>query len=380
MIKGIERLAPLPEGEWKRVTDITIPLIEDPGKAGAPRADIGGAFCFAGSSKAYRFLETSNTGSFLRSKELMDAVSPHHGQGKRRFRVNVGENSFRVQVGTHADGSDLQLRVLPEEAPSLAELQMPAAWRELMLSEDLLEGGLVLIVAPPGQGKTTTASAMVRSRLEVFGGHANTVEDPIELPLQGVWGDGICIQRPADAMFEMDRPGEGYYRGLLEALRQYPAVSGGATTLFVGEIRDPLTAAETLKAASNGHLVVATMHAKSIDAAVARLISLATGGDGMLVSNVREMLSENLRAVFYQRLMWKLDGESLGWSSANVSGSVLWSEGYESKVAAAIRDAALSKVRNLAQRQTDAVLAMESGQPEATVASVTELLKAAVAE
>lgn len=378
MIKGIERLAMLPKGDWPRVTDITIPLQSGHGKEHGPlMADLTGAICFAGSTKAFRFVETADVESFLRSKELMDQVNPHHSQGKRRFRVNVGDKCFRVQVGTHADGSDLQLRVLPKETPTLTDLQMPASWRELMLSEELLEGGLVLIAAPPGQGKTTTASAMVRSRLETFSGHANTVEDPIELPLQGVWGDGICIQRPADAIFEMDRPGEGYYRGLLEALRQYPAVSGGATTLFVGEIRDPLTAAETLKAASNGHLVIATMHAKSIDAAVSRLISLASGSDGMLVSNVREMLSENLRAVFYQRLMWKLDGVSLGWSAANVTGSVLWSEGYDSSVAAAIREVKLSEVRNLADRQTAAANA--EGDTSAAEASVVERLQAAAA-
>lgn len=379
MIKGIDRLAMLPKTDWPRVTDIRIPLQSGHVKgSGSLKADLAGAICFAGSTRAFRFVETADMESFLRSKELMDQVNLHHGQGKRRFRVDVGESCFRVQVGTHADGSDLQLRVLPKETPSLAELQMPAAWRELMLCEELLEGGLVLIAAPPGQGKTTTASAIVRSSLERFGGHANTIEDPIELPLQGVWGDGICIQRPADAMFEMERPGEGYYRGLLEALRQYPAVSGGATTLFVGEIRDPLTAAETLKAASNGHLVIATMHAKSIDAAVSRLISLATGSDGMLVSNVREMLSENLRAVFYQRLMWKLDGVSLGWSAASVTGSALWSEGYNSTVAAAIRDVKLNDVRTLAERQTAAVNAQGDGSP--AEGSVIERLQAAAAQ
>src|SRR5690606_32486302 len=112
--------------------------------------------------------------------------------------------SYRAQVGRNAHGSDLQLRVLPKDVPLLSDLDMPEAWRRLFLDETLFSGGLVLFAAPHGQGKTTTASSMVASRLARFGGMANTFEDPAELPLQGVWGQGgLCIQR------QLDRTGDG---------------------------------------------------------------------------------------------------------------------------------------------------------------------------
>lgn len=353
MLNGIDALPLLPEAKWPQVRDISIPLINQ-GSEAAPSytADLASSLCFVGTPHAYRLCDPAHPESVPRVIRMVEKVDPTMINGQRRFRLEQDGLSFRVQVGNTATSPDLQLRVLPGETPSVDDLQFLSSWRALMLDQELLNGGLVLVTAPNGQGKTTTASAVVRSRLELYGGMANTVEDPIELPLQGVWGRGVCYQRPADTNFELRRPGEGYYRGMIDALRQFPAISHGCTILYVGEIRDARTAAETLKAASNGHLVIATMHGKSVEASVRRIATLASdNAEGMSYGNVLQMLAESLRLVINQRLIWQLDGQ--GWSAANVRGQVLFSSGYDSAAGSLIRKDSISGLIPLVESQSE---------------------------
>lgn len=359
-MERLENLTPITAAEWPRIRDITIPLTRGGGEGQATiELLLDQAVCFTGSPEARRLENPDEPDVARRLFSLYSKVDPHIQLGTRRFRVENGDMSFRCQMGENATHSDIQLRVLPTDVPSLADLSMPAAWRALMLDQSLLNGGLVLITAPNGQGKTTTASAIVRSRLERYAGLANTCEDPIELPLQGTWGKGLCYQRPANDERDEESPGEGYHRALIDALRQFPAITGGGTILFVGEIRDARTAAETLKAASNGHLVVATIHARSAAGAVRRMATLASsGGDGMDPETARDTLAENLRGIFYQRLLWQREGE--GWSAAQVRGEVLWSEKYESPLAKAIRAARFDTINDIAKSQTSRLLPLET--------------------
>ncbi len=191
----------------------------------------------------------------------------------------------------------------------------------------------------------------------MYGGFANTVEDPIELPLQGVWGKGVCMQRPVD-QFESSgaAPGEGYFLALTDTLRQFPAITGGGTILFCGEIRDAQTAAETLKAAINGHLVIATIHAKSEASACRRMATLAAGAkDSADIETVRDLLSEALRGVFYQRLSWRRGDGATGWSAGEVGGGLLWSESPNSAVAKAIKDGKFDDLHKFSKAQNQAL-------------------------
>lgn len=357
MINGIDKLKPLKNEDWHKVRDISIP-IHKPAGSSAYEADIKGALCFAGSPHAMRLCDTENSASIVRAVEVMRQANVHLSKGHHRFRLDVENMSFRVQLGNNASSQDLQLRVLPQECPSVHDLDLPPPWRALVMDEALLMGGLILITAPNGQGKTTSASAIVRSRLEAFGGMANTIEDPIELPLQHAWGEGgVCYQRPVTTPSNASNSGEGYYMALFDALRQFPAISGGGTILFVGEIRDAKTAAETLKAAANGHLVIATMHGKSVETSIRRMMTLSSdASEGMEPANVREMLSECLRMVINQRLFWKLEGE--GWSAAKVKGDLVWSRGYESPVANAIRRNSMDALTAIANSQSLAISKM----------------------
>jgi len=61
-----------------------------------------------------------------------------------------------------------------------------------LMNPDL--SGLLIISGAIKSGKTTAACAIIKARLQQFGGVAVTIEDPIELPLEGSYGDGVCYQ------------------------------------------------------------------------------------------------------------------------------------------------------------------------------------------
>lgn len=354
----IEKLDTLKPEDWDRVRDITIPLVtrEEAGTRSV-EGDIEHAICFTGEPVAKRLYDPNAPESLKRLISIFCKVDSWLSLGHRKFKIDQDGLAFRAQVGKHAHGEDLQLRVLPQTVPTLDLLRLPDVWRALMMDPDLLNGGLILITATNGQGKTTTSSAIVRSRLEMYGGFANTVEDPVELPLQGIWGKGVCMQRPVD-QFETEgvAPGEGYFLALTDTLRQFPAITGGGTILFCGEIRDAQTAAETLKAAINGHLVIATIHAKSEASACRRMATLAAGAkDSADIETVRDLLSEALRGVFYQRLSWRREGSVTGWDRGEVGGGLLWSESPNSNVAKAIKEGKFDDLHKFAKAQNQAL-------------------------
>lgn len=333
MLPNIESLQPLQEDEIHRIRDIYVPMVaDDDGRRFGLK--LKSAIAYTGDPMAKRLFVPENSRLMDRLLQIAEVVDANIQEGKTRFRIDAAGMRFRAQVGHNARSADLQLRALPSDVPLLSDLNMDPAWRRLMIDESLFGGGLILISAPHGQGKTTTASAMVATRLKMFGGMANTYEDPIELPLQGVWGQGgLCIQRDirrADA-----DPSDPLGYALMDSLRQYPAV-GSSTIMFIGEIMDGAAAVEALKAAGNGHLVIATIHGRGIEAAIRRLVLLCcTQLDGMQESSVRTMISQILRGVFNQRLVWTLGGS--GWSSAQVEGEVAWSSSPESSLAKALR-------------------------------------------
>lgn len=368
----VSTLKPITEAEWPHVRDIIVPV--EIGSAGHEAAEtlIPHAVCYLGDLNARRLQDPENPGLATRIFPLLAEAHAQVTEGKKRFRVDFEGLSFRAQLGQGSLGHDLSLRALPQACPRLTDLRLPAALKMLLLGRELLEGGLILFVAPNGQGKTTSASATVVSRLEVFGGYAQTVEDPCELPMHGVWGQGVCIQRPVVGQEGDETPGDGFFRAMIDSMRQFPAIPYG-TQLMVGEIQDSRTAVETLKAAIHGHLVVATLHARSPADAVRRMASMcANGRDNLDAETARELLSAALKGVWYQRLQWDRSGE--GWSRGQVSGQVLWSD-PQPMIAKAISSGRFDQLGELSKKQT-AALETLSQQSASTPQSVMQALSA----
>jgi Tfp pilus assembly pilus retraction ATPase PilT len=147
--------------------------------------------------------------------------------------------------------------------------------------------GLVLIVGSTGHGKSTTAAALLRHYLSVHGGVALTLEDPVEQFMQGAVGDnGFCfqIQVEHDADWAI---------GIKSALRWNPSY------IFVGEVRTADAAAQLLRAAVSGQMVIATAHGGSIEEGLMSLVHLA---EPVVGERAHALLADGLVGVLHQSL------------------------------------------------------------------------------
>ncbi len=116
--------------------------------------------------------------------------------------------------------------------------------------------GMILVTGPTGSGKTVTLYSALE-HLNSPNKNISTVEDPIEIQLQGI--NQVNIHPKIDLHFSTI---------LRSLLRQDPDI------VMIGEIRDTETAKIAMQAAQTGHLVFSTLHTNSAIDAIARLRSM----------------------------------------------------------------------------------------------------------
>lgn len=190
------------------------------------------------------------------------------------------------------------VRRLTDSVPTLAELNVPASIRRLLLNRELGHiGGVILIVGKPGRGKSFTAAATLCDRLrEDVADYALTYENPPEFLMQGFHGSGYLDQNSIP---------EGEYAGhLSHALRCFPAM--GRCMLFVGELLDTDSAAAFCRVGLTGNLCIATGHGDDIITGISRWLSLC-GADQS--TSIRHSVANALRLVIYQDLAKGPDGK-----------------------------------------------------------------------
>lgn len=185
--------------------------------------------------------------------------------GNRSYLLNYKGRNYRVERTIALDGPQYCARKMPITVPNIRNLGLPQGVYEHLIS--LADGcGLILLAGATGSGKSTTVSALLKEFLQLKGGYAYTIEDPIEMPLDGVYktpiGElGLCKQTtPPDGIWE---------EGIKSALRSKPRY------VYLGEIRSPDIASEALRAATSGHLVISTIHANNVPDAVNSLVKYA---------------------------------------------------------------------------------------------------------
>lgn len=209
-------------------------------------------------------------------------------KGELDFSYSVpGFSRFRVNAYHQRGAISLALRIIPQEVPTIEQLDFPQVVKKLALQRK----GLVLCTGPTGSGKSTTLAAMINEINNRRSSHVLTLEDPIEYLHQH--NTSIVHQR------EVGIDTQGFAEGLRSALRQDPDV------ILVGEMRDLETISTAIEAAETGHLVLATLHTYDAPSTIDRIIDVFPPHQQQ---QVRVQLSSILNGVISQQLLNKANG------------------------------------------------------------------------
>lgn len=214
-------------------------------------------------------------------------IAEHRRPQDGTFSIKYKNNSYDFRINTlPITGKEkVVIRIL---APAVS---LDAAERNINLigasNEDLEKitkmvtcpNGIILTSGPTGSGKTTTLYSVLKS-LNDEGVNITTIEDPVEIKLEGINQSQVN-----------PKAGITFASCMRAILRQDPDI------ILVGEIRDYETLEVAISAALTGHLVLSTVHTNSASATVTRLIEM--GAKDYLVSST-------LSGVIAQRLVRKL--------------------------------------------------------------------------
>jgi twitching motility protein PilT len=253
----------------------------------------------------YRYdgdLETIEDGEPLTEEILRELVFPLISEKQRQSLIEnplldidsgyiweeAGIN-FRLNVFHDRDGTACVMRMLPKHIPEIDELGFmnPEVWQTLAE----LKQGLVLVTGVTGSGKSTTIASIIDYINKSRKARIITLEDPIEYVFRSE--QSLISQR------ELGKHLSDFHNGLRSALRENPDI------IYVGEIRDAVTAQLALTAAETGHLVLSTMHTKDVKGTFSRIIDMFPPERS---SEIAAQLSFSLAYAISQKLLARKSG------------------------------------------------------------------------
>lgn len=230
-------------------------------------------------------VETSVIARFKVLSRMNIAEHRRPQDGTFSIKYKNGSYDFRINTLPVAGKEKVCIRVL---APAVS---LNAADKNISLlggaDDDIAKiknmvscpNGIILTSGPTGSGKTTTLYSVLKS-LNDEDVNITTIEDPIEIKLEGINQSQINA-----------KAGITFASCMRAILRQDPDI------ILVGEIRDYETLEIAISAALTGHLVLSTVHTNSAAATVTRMIEM--GAKDYLVAST-------LSGVIAQRLVRKL--------------------------------------------------------------------------
>ncbi len=215
----------------------------------------------------------------LGSMNIAERRRPQDGS----CEITISQRKFKLRLATTstADGESLIIRLLEPEAKlnNLQELGMTDAQMKMMNGFANRSQGLVLVVGPTGSGKTTTIYSFL-AHIDCQTRSLISVEDPVEYRIP------FANQQQVN-----EKIGVSFDSLLRSVVRQDPDI------LFLGEVRDALSAKNAMDFASTGHLTLSTLHTANATTAIFRLERLEVS---------RGIMVDSLIGVVAQRLIKKL--------------------------------------------------------------------------
>lgn len=245
--------------------------------------------CYVWSGKSNSGLKVAK---YIDLQDFINAVVEKYDGENSSYSLRYKGRDYRIERTVALEGDQFCARKMPAKIPDLEKLGLPGGvYRQLLTLAD--KSGLILMAGATGTGKSTTISALIKKYLQTEGGYAFTIEDPIEMPLDGVYetenGDfGLCKQTtPPKGIWE---------EGIKSALRSKPRY------IYLGEIRSPDAAVELLRAATSGHLVLSTIHANNVGDAINAMAKYAASS-GVSEEMAYELMANGFLACIHQNLV-----------------------------------------------------------------------------
>lgn len=188
--------------------------------------------------------------------DLADLKNPLDGRSQFKFGSN--QVGLRISVLPNFHGARIVMRILDKAVGLRAMDKLGFESQNLEMFRELIAKpyGLFLVTGPTGSGKTTTLYAAVEE-LKQTATNIMTCEDPVEYDINGINQSEV-----------QERTGLTFGKQLKAILRQDPDV------VLIGEIRDAETADIAIRAATSGHMVLATMHCNDAVSAVPKLYDM----------------------------------------------------------------------------------------------------------
>ena len=197
----------------------------------------------------------------------------------RRFRINISRQRWHKMVVA---------RLLEEKVPTIDEMWLPQILKALTKKTSWV----VFLAWPTWSWKSTTLAAMIEEINMTRSSHIITVEDPIEY-----------VFEPKKAIFEQKQLGKdvtSFSSAMKYAMRQRPDV------ILFWETRNPDSLRYALMLAETWHLVLTTIHSKSAEQTVNKIISMFPVDEQPTIKN---QIWENLAAIVIQKLIKTADGK-----------------------------------------------------------------------
>jgi len=177
--------------------------------------------------------------------------------GQITYRSVSGDVFLRLSfipmnhLGDLRNLTSVSIRLLPrtESVISLNDLKLDQQVIDQIRFAMQISQGLILVVGPTNSGKSTTIAGALGEHVKLFGDRRKrlSIEDPIERFVHGIQQ----YNAPQHIKDENQR-----FEIILRAFKRHDP-----DVIWVGEIRDRVTADLCVSAATTGHLVLSTLHA-----------------------------------------------------------------------------------------------------------------------